>query len=283
MAFGNSMHMLLDAIATSHFDLIMFGIGLMGYVLLSFSRKSYAAKEVYEKADITFDKSEELDEPPGVREPSLQLMQVLQSAENCDNTYVAKADIDAFLVEYPKYDFTLREVQTILDVCCNSVADKTLADRLLEHMQPVEEWHALNAFIQFYLESEQPGKACDVFELNYATFFDIELDEKIEWRLLIAALQCERQSLADLLLATAQSDVATHVVSIQNWWRRKSALMAEARVGHMGDVLNRLSNMFNERYPFEEQSDDESTCFLGDDSDREESSSSDCEWEEIRP
>merc|ERR1719502_1022723 len=144
-------------------------------------------------------------------------------------------------------------------------------------MKSWEDWDVLRSFIIFYLDTAQFDKACDLFELHYATFFDIELDENMEWRLITAALQCSRHSLAEHLLQTSQTNAAAQIATIQNWWRGKSASLSESRVERMGDVLNRLSNMFNERFPFEEHSDGESTCFLGDDSDC--GDSSDGEWD----
>jgi len=94
----------------------------------------------------------------------------------------------------------------------------------------------------------------------------------MEWRFLVAALKCGRQPLADHFLQTSQTDVSKKLVHIQNWWRRAAAARCENRVVAMSSVLNRLSNVFSERFPFdEEQSDGESTCFLGDDSDCESS------------
>jgi hypothetical protein len=173
-------------------------------------------------------------------------------------------------------------------LCASRNLQRKVKDLSEEIDVTTEDFHVTNAdqgldmasSIRFYLENAEFEKACDVFELNYATFFDAELNGAVEWQLMMAALKCGRQSLAEHLLQTSESDKFSQVVSIQRWWRQTSGKMSEARVEHMGDVLNRLSNMFNERYPFEEHSDDESTCFLGDDSDCEDSDDPDYNCEE---
>lgn len=285
---------LLAAITISRFDLATFAIGLMVYIILFSSRKLHRSKESHKTVDkeIASEDSEVIDESQGThadlaneantetKNASSHLMPVLQSMQCFADADVVAADMGAFLEKYPNYKFTLPEVQIVLDFSSDPLSDKTLADRLLEHMLPSEEWKVLYAFFHFYMDSKQSEKACDIFEMNYATFFDIELDEHTEWRLLMVALQCGRHSLAEHLLQTSQSDVAKRVTSIQQWWRRTSVKMVENRVAHVGDVFNRLSNIFNERYPFEEHSDDESTCFLGDDSDRDESKHSDSDWDD---
>jgi len=278
METGSIVTMLLDAIITSRFDLMLFAIGLMGYFILVSSR---TAKETYKKVDITFETPQVIDADQGADAACTRLSRALESMEDCStDVQLATTQMDAFLEDYPQHPFTSREIQTVLGFCSKSLADKGLADRLLELMKPTEEWDGLCPFIRFYLDTEQSEKACDVFELNYATFFDIELDEDMEWPLLMAASACGRHSLAEHLLQTSQSDYAKPVVSIQQWWRRSSGKLGETRVAQMGDVLNRLSNIFNELHPFEEEhSDGESTCFLGDDSDGEESDS-DSAWEE---
>jgi len=164
-------------------------------------------------------------------------------------------------------------------LCASRNPQSKVKDLSVEIDVTTEDFHVTNqdqgldmaSSISFYLENEEFEKACDVFELNYDTFFDNELTGAVQWQLMMAALKCGRQSLADHLLRTSESDKFSDVVKIQRWWRQTSVQMSESRVEHMGDVLNRLSNMFNERYPFEEHSDDESTCFLGDDSDAEDS------------
>lgn len=280
---NNMMHLVGNALAASQFDLILAVCGIVGYIILVCFRKSHAVQEFHKKVDVTFEESQDSEVTETTQNANANsLDDILASTESFEDADVITADLDRFFASHPGHPFTICEVQTILKFCGHSLADKTLADRLLQCMQPVEEWHILNAFICFYISNKMSEKACDVFELNYATFFDIELDEHTEWQLVMAALKCGRQSLADHLIQTSQSDAAKQIVTIQQWWKRTSLQMGEERVERIGSVLNRLSSMFNERYPFEEEeehSDSESTCFFGDDSDRAESSCADSDWE----
>jgi len=144
--------------------------------------------------------------------------------------------------------------------------------------ESVEERSAdVQSVIAELLASHQFDRACDVFEVNYATFFDIDIDEAMEQRLLMAALKCGRQSLADHLLQTSQSNHAKQVVTIQQWWREASVKKSESRVAHMHNVLDRMAQMFNDLHPFEDEdhSDDESTCALGEDLDDDDVADSD--------
>lgn len=135
--------------------------------------------------------------------------------------------------------------------------------------------------VEELLVSRQYEKACDIFEMNYATFFDWDIDQDMEKRLLMAALQCGRHSLADHLLQTSQTDFSKNVLSIQRWWRKSSANSSESRMAQMRDVLDRMAQMFNEQHPFEdlEHSDDESTCALGEELISEPGSLSD-DWDD---
>jgi len=131
------------------------------------------------------------------------------------------------------------------------------------------------------LDSGQDEKACDVFEMNYSAFFDMDIDEDLECRLLTASLKCGRQSLADHLLATSQTDFEKHVTTIQRRWRRSAAKMSDSRLTHMHDVLDRMAQMFNDLHPFEERSEDgESTCVLGDGRDSEDENIGDSDWDD---
>ena len=49
-----------------------------------------------------------------------------------------------------------------------------------------------------------------------------------------------RQSLAEHLLATSNSDIGKKVEILQRWWRRKAAKLGESRVAHMGGAANFL-------------------------------------------
>lgn len=260
-----------NAAVSSRFDLVLFAVGLMGYIVL-FSSRGHT-KKIHKKVDVTFEDSEcsqdqVTDAKQGEETASAHLTRVVESMKHGDAVTV---DLDGFLEKYPEYQFGLSDAQTILGFCNNGPEGRALADALCKRMKSTEEWHVLSTFIRFYMDSRQYDKACNLFELNYSTFFDLELDEHMEWSLILAALQCGRQSLAEHLLQTSQSNAAERIMSIQKWWRRTAVNMCESRVVHMGSVLNRLSNMFNERFPFEEHSDDESTCFLGDDSDCDDS------------
>lgn len=274
LAYSTSlMQLSLDTIIASRFDLMLIAIGIMGYMILFSSRKAHAAKEVRKKMSTTSEDFEVVDTNQGLDGAAAQLGEVLKSIEHGDAAHFITARLHAFLEDYTEYSFALNEVQTILDFC-RPLAETDLPDVLFERVISTQESLMLSTFIQFYFDTEQCDKACNVFERCYSTFFDFELDEHMEWRLMVTALKCGRQSLAEHLLQTSQSNATQQVATIQRWWRRTSADMCEARVAHMGSVLNRLSNVFNERFPFEEhddgeRSDDESTCFLGDDSDRD--------------
>jgi len=277
------MTTMADAIITSRFDLMLFAIGLMGYIILVSSRTTNKGQK---KIDVTFESSQVVDAEPEAEDSASapkRLSRVLEVMETCDTDahFLATAQMDGFLEDYKwQHPFTLREVQIVLGFCSKSFANMGLADRLLDSMEATEDWAVLSAFLRFYMDTQQSEKACDVFELNYSTFFDMELDEGMEWMLIAAAAACGRQSLADHLLHSSQTDYAKPVATIQKWWRRSAAKLGEARVEGVEDVLTRLSSMFNQRYPFEEHSDDESTCFLGDDSDSADSDSGDSAWEE---
>jgi len=276
MNSGNSMSMLLDAFVTHRFDLMLFCIGLMGYIVLFSSR---TARKTIKKVDDTFETPQVHVTYEEAETSSACFSRILDSMGRSDtDMHFAASLLEAFLEDYPEHVFTPREVQIVLRSCSISLANKGLANKLFERMESTEDSDVLSAVMGFYMHTDQAEKACDVFEYNYAIFFDLELDESMHRRLLMAALKCKRQSLAEHLLATSQTDYEKSAFAIQQWWRRKASNLGEARVAHMGDVLNRLSNLFNERHPFEEHSDDESTCFLGDDSDWEESDAEDAEW-----
>jgi len=288
LASSSIAHSLWGAAVASRFDLLMMVVGMLAYALLCSSRShKQLAKDLGSKEDVTSSVSQ-----VNMADLSKPLSQVLDSMQLCkDNQQDGVEALDAFLDEHPTHPFKVRDVQTILNFCScclteyswASVSAAALADKLFEHVKP-SELDVLNAFLCFYLDHENPENACDIFELNYAKFCEIELDDQTQWRLLLAAAQCGRQSLADNLLQTSHTDVGKNVVTIQRWWKRRSPQMAGSRVAHMGDVFDRLSRIFNERHPFqdedEEHSDAESTCFLGDDSDRDEDSD-DSEWEQM--
>lgn len=169
--------------------------------------------------------------------------------------------------------FSFDLVMSILGFCRISCLDRPTVDDLLERINTTDV-DVLCEFIHFYVDSNQFEKACDVFELNFATFFENELGEDTERRLLQAALKCGRLSVASHLFETSQWNAARHVVTIQRWWKRASrGIPKGSREREVGEIFGRLAHVFNERFPFEEESDadssDESTVFLGDDDDHD--------------
>jgi len=265
---------MFHAISSSRQELLIVCVSSFLYIILC-SIRTPRPKKLAKDAKIKVDASSNPVVATNVNQladdASMHLSQILESMECCktDATRFLVGSLNAFLNKYTAHAFTSRELQTILDFCTSALTNKALADRLFEHVQPTADGHVLQLFIGFYLDNEQCEKACDIFELNYAAFFDVELDEQMEWRLLMSALKCGHQSLADLLLQTSRAELAKHVVTIQQCWRTAAAKMSETRVDHMGDVMSHLADVFNQRYPFqeEEHSDAESTCILGDDSD----------------
>jgi len=205
MIANNDMaHSLWSDIVASRFELLLFAVSLVGYIVVSTSRRGKKeSKDLNCKADFV-----------------LEVAQVEPTEET----------------EHHDSDF----IESSTDV--------------------------MSALTKL-LDAEQLEEACDMFEMNYSEMFDMDIDEDMEQRLLMSALKCGRQSLAEHLLQTSQTDFTKNVTTIQHWWKRSSAKMSEARVVHMHDVLDRMAHMFNELHPFEEgeHSDAESTCALGDD------------------
>jgi len=279
MVATSFMHMIYDTIVSSPFDLLLFAFGVVGYIVLARASNGYKeGKQANHQISVTSESAPvSTNTKQWSKDASTHLWQISEYMEQCNTDELVAVQYNAFFDKHPTHAFTLAEVRAVLSFCRSTFTEKAVADRLCESLKTIDEWHVLSAFIQFYLDDGQSEKACNVFELHYATFFDVELDDQMEWCLLMAALKCERQSLAEHLLATSQSDIESRVLTIQQRWRQASARISEARAANMGDVLGRLSNMFNERFPFEEHSDGESTCFLGDDSDCE-CDSEDGEW-----
>jgi len=205
MAINGSAHSLWADMVASRFELLLFAVSLIGYMIVFASRRSHkqkGAKDLDCKADFSVEEVSQVD---------------VEETEGHDvDSEEVSADVQSTIAEL--------------------------------------------------LDNKQFEKACDIFEMNYSALFDMDIDEDMDRRLLMAALKCGRQSLAEHLLQTSQTDFAKHVGTIQNWWRRSSVKAGMARVVHMHDVLDRMAQMFNELHPFEEEdhSDDESTCVLGD-------------------
>jgi len=113
--------------------------------------------------------------------------------------------------------FSRELVQSMLRVCKRH--EKPLADKVFDRMQTAEP-EMLSIFISYYLDTHQHEKACNVFELNFAAFFDEDMDADLEWRLMSAALQCGHQALAQQLYETSPYNYPASVTKIQNWWKR---------------------------------------------------------------
>lgn len=283
------VHMMLDSVVSARFELLLFAVSVIGYYILHSSRNH--VKDFPKKIDVTFEEekkeedSQETNEEKEAEQASAHLGRVMDLMQSTDDTCrtTAQMQLSAFFQDFPEYFFDLSDAQAILNFasrCPEADHLMSVSDMLYDRMKQTDEWSFLSMFMNFYLKTQEFEKACDLFELHYDTFFDIELDEEMEWSLIMAALRCKRNALAEHLMQTSQRNVSQQITTIQNWWRRTGATMSEARVERMGDVLSRLSSMFNERYAFddEERSEGESTCCLGDDSDVDDSSD-DGEWD----
>jgi len=153
-------------------------------------------------------------------------------------------------------------VSEVLQVAQDEPTDQT------EHhdSEIIENSTDLKSDLKKLLDAEQFEEACSMFEMNYSDFFDMDIDEDMEQQLLMSALKCGRQSLAEHVLQTSQTDFTKNVTTIQTWWKRSAARQSETRVGHMQNVLDRMAQLFTDMHPFEEDdSDGESTCALGGD------------------
>lgn len=102
---------------------------------------------------------------------------------------------------------------------CSQTRSLDLADQLFNYMKP-KYVPVLSSFIKFYAESEQPDKACDVYEKYLQNSGNeksqLVLDTRIERCLMAAALKCGRHDLAKTFLDAAPSDVAKHITMIRN-------------------------------------------------------------------
>lgn len=176
--------------------------------------------------------------------------------------------------------FSFDLVLAILGFCRISAPDRPIVDKLLKRLDS-NDADIFSEFIHFYLDSNQPEKACDVFEGNFDTFFDYELGEDTQWTLMHAASKCKRQALANLLFETAPFNAAKHVVTIQRWWKRSAADRPNRVERQVGEVFGILARVFDGRYPMGDDnaadSNDESTCFFSDD-DRSNDFDSDDDW-----
>lgn len=229
-----------DAIVRSHFDLLLFAVGLLGYYILSASRTRMSVPYCGEDAK--------------------------------------KLGSETLASEAPVPDEDMEDEQPPQVSVCDTPSFESIPEH---NAAEVAESQRLIGELSSYLSTKQFDKACDAFELNFASFFDIEMDEDLEWSLMVAALQCGRLPIARQVFETSQADAAARVLKIQRWWRRASQdVQRSTRAQAVGEVFGRLSHVFNDRFPFEEDdSDAESTVFLGDDDDLMSSSEVDSEWD----
>jgi len=153
----------------------------------------------------------------------------------------------------PKYSEDL--ALTVLDFCSNS-ADKALADKLFEQMEP-KPWNIVAAFIRCYATGKHFAKAWEILDQHLPSFNGTYLqhpltgmiDTRTAWTLLVKALEDDRVSLANHLLETAASSTEKHIVTIQNWWRHGRATKRIAQpvdVGAVHDVSSRLASIFQQ-------------------------------------
>lgn len=108
---------------------------------------------------------------------------------------------------------------------CTQTRSLKLADDLFEYMMP-KQIPVLSAFIRFYADTEQPDKACDVYEKHLQclrmsgaaglTPQAVCLDARLERSLMNAALRCGRHELAKNFLDASPADVAKHITMIRN-------------------------------------------------------------------
>lgn len=232
VAFFGIAQSACDALVGAHFDILLFAVGLAGYLILHASRTRMNLSTFDDNG--TKHGSESLPSNQGDPE------------ERASNEQTSVVE----MCERPSHESSLKMVTTDVNIAA--------IQRSIEDMQ-------------FYLNTKQFENACDLFALNFATFFDGEMGEDAEWRLMVAALRCGRLSIARQLFETSQMDNARSVLKIQRWWKRASQdANRNSRAQAVGEVFGRLSYMFNDRFPFEDEEDNsesESTVFLGDDDD----------------
>jgi hypothetical protein len=269
---GDLLKGVLDLIITSRFDLLMLAMGLAIYMILFSSRIHWKESQESKKLkELSKD-----SHPAATPNHEAVLAKHVANREHAEmQTVVASMPVGSAL----SFDLVL----SVLGFCRISSPHRAIADSLLERITTAD-IDILSEFIHFYLDSNQFGKACNVFEVNFAVFVDGELGQDTEWSLMLAALECGRHSLASHLFETSQLNVARHVLTIQKWWKHASRPlscgdmpgeeeswpMQWQDVSGYGDVMGRLAHVFNERFPFVEDnsdSNDESTVFFGDDDD----------------
>lgn len=283
-------------------DIVIFLVAMLAYLVVHhFKSRSVLSKAACKEALVVLDE-QSIDQDSTMSIPTEQVTVAKETSngkielqKQCtDATYnlriqssrsseEARAIVNDALDRPAGSVFSFDLVLGILGFCRMSFLDRSLADKLLKLLQEVDV-DILSEFIHFYLDTNQFEKACDVFELNFATFFEKELDEDTEWSLMHAALQCGRNSVANHLFETSQADAVRRVSIIQKWWRHSCRSLHEnSRETEIGEVFGRLAHVFNERFPFldnggQSDSGDESTAFLGDDDSTHDSSDCDSDW-----
>lgn len=288
-ADGMQWQVMWDLIIASRYDLLMLVMGLAGYVILFHSRRRWRAAGAQKHVQ---QKDKELDWSPSITAESDEQKHESLSAtaeaksQRSDATYILRIKLAAGsrpqtqaimqeVLERPiGWMFSFDLVLSILGFCRMSPSDRPMVDSLMQRIQ-TRDVDILSEFIQFYIDSSQPEKACDVFELNHAVL-ESELGKDAEWTLMNAALKCGRLSLASRLFETSHEDATKAMLKIQKWWKRAAVGAGTgSRDRQVSDVFGRLALVFNERFPFEEDSNvdsnDESTVFFGDDDDRHDS------------
>lgn len=272
---GDLLKGMLDLIITSRFDLLMLAMGLAIYMILFSSRTHW--KESQKSKKLNEPLGWEDSDPDAIPKHEALLARHVANGDHAEmQTVVASLPVGSIL----SFDLVL----SVLGFCRISSPHRAIADSLLERITTAD-IDILSEFIHFYLDSNQFGKACNVFEVNFAVFVDGELGQDTEWSLMLAALECGRHSLASHLFETSQLNVARHVLTIQKWWKKNASSplsfdnlsreqaawpMQWQDVSGYGDVMGRLADVFNERFPFVDDnadSNDESTVFFGDDDD----------------
>lgn len=274
VAYGDILQTAWDGIVASRFDLLMLAAGLASYMVLFSARNR--SKAAWESKKRVQSKEELLDAPldTTINNDQLNLAKRLDKHVAKHEHDEARGAIEEVLEMPTGTTLPFDLVISILGFCRISLQDRMTADDVLDHIGTLSV-DVLIEFINFYIDTNQFRRACDVFEKNFAALCDEELGDDTEWALMHAALKCGRQSIANHLFETSQLNTAQHVTTIQRWWKRTaSGTRKQFREQEVGAVFGRLARVFAERYPFEEDSfagsDDESTVFLGDD-DRHES------------
>lgn len=259
----DALQIVRDGIITSRYELLMLLAVAVSYMALCSARTRWELRNR---------KEEKTSEDPATQNDQIY-------DEGLLTMHIAKCEREQArrlvkeLLDRPSLVCSFDLVMAILGFCRMSLTDRHLADDLFARVE-TSDIDVLSEFIHFYLDSYQFDKACDVFEVNFSTFFDGDLGQDTEWSLMNAALKCGRVSVAKHLFETSQLNTAVHVQKIQSWWRSTSRRPGFRNRGQLdGQVFLRLANVFNERFAFESDSNpdsnDASTMFLGDDSDRD--------------